>query len=449
MVKISKILILILIIGGLFAFGLPKIFQGTAQEMPEKMAVEEKKLPKIIDKDKNKIFDNLEEILEGQPDEAFFNTIVLFEEKLSDTLFGKAKEKIGDFSIKYQYPSISGIATSLTKGQIIALSKIPFVKQIEDDAEVTIFLDKATYWFGVQKARSDFGVDGNLDGQVTYSTDDIVIAVLDTGIDYNHLDLNEGKVIGQKCYCCSLLNPQGKCVKPCCPNGKDEDTNALDDHGHGTHVSSIAAGEGEGNLNYKGVAPGAALVGVKVLDSGGSGYMSYVNKGIEWVIANKGTLGIEIMNMSIGAAGCSNGQDSTSLLVNDAVAAGIVSVVAAGNEGSKTCTVGSPAAAQYAITVGAMADVNPGNAASGLPRYGFYQGYFSSRGPTADGRIKPDVSAPGVFVMAAARGTGNGYTEKTGTSMSTPFTAGVAGLMLHAKPTLTPAEIKSKIATTA
>ncbi len=453
-----KILILVLIIGGIIGFGLftrhsfseggPfQIFQSKAQE--GKKIPQEKKLPKIIDKDKNKIFDNLEEILKDKPDEAFFDTIVLFKEPLSKALFEKVKAKIGNFSIKYQYKSISGIATTLTKGQINLLSKIPFVKQIENDAKVEIFLDKATYWFGVQKARTGFGLDGNLDDSASYSKDDIVIAVIDTGIDYNHLDLNSGKVIGQKCYCCSKLTPWGKCVSPCCPNGQTEDNNAMDDHGHGTHVSSIAAGEGEGNLNYEGVASGAALVGVKVLDSGGSGYMSYVNKGIEWVITNKNTLGIEIMNMSIGAAGDSDGTDSTSQLVNQAVEAGIVAVVAAGNEGPKKHTIGSPAAAQNAITVGAMADVNPGNEASGLPRYGFYQGYFSSRGPTADGRIKPDISAPGVFIMAAKAGTTSGYIEYSGTSMSSPFVAGLAGLMLHADSILTPAQIKNKIATTA
>lgn len=441
------------IVGGMLGFGLPsQIFQSSAQKA--KPLIVEKKLPKIVDKNKNKIFDNLEKLLESKPDESSFNTIVLFEEALSDTLFGEVKGKIGHFSIKYQYPSISGIAVTLTKGQIIALSKMHGIKQIENDAKAEIFLDKANYWFGAQKARTDFGLDGNLDDLASYSENDIVIAVLDTGIDYNHLDLDGGKVIGQKCYCCSLLNPQGKCIKPCCPNGQEEGNDAMDDNGHGTHVSSIAAGEGEGNSNYKGVAPGAALVGVKVLGSDGSGYMSYINAGIQWVIDNKDTLGIEIMNMSIGAPGNSDGADSTSQLVNQATDAGIVVVVSAGNEGPGKYTIGSPAAAAKAITIGAMADVEPGNAAyfiscGDAPGYGFYLGCFSSRGPTADGRIKPDVSAPGVFIMAAEMGTTNGYTEKSGTSMSSPFVAGLVGLMLQADSNLTPVQVKAKIMDTA
>ena len=438
MSKTLKILILILVVAGMLAFGLSsQIFQGTAQEMPEKMAVEEKILPQRVDRDKNKIFDNLEEIIKGQPDEAFFDTILLFEENLSESLFEKTRGKIGNFSIKYQYPSISGIATTLTKGQIIALSKIPFVKQIEEDAVVIPFLDKATYWFGTQKARTDFGLDGNMDSAATYSQNDIVIAVIDTGIDPNHVDLDGGKIIGWKDFATNQPNPYDQ-VPGC--------------GGHGTHVSSIAAGEGQGNPLYKGVASGAALVGVKVLKRQGNdcvGTTANVNAGVQWVIDNKALYGIEIFNMSIGSAGSSDGTDSTSLIVDSAVDAGLVGTVAAGNEGPKKYTIGSPAAAAKAITVGAMADVEPGTATAGLPAKGFYLAYFSSRGPTADGRIKPDISAPGVKITAAKAGTTNDYIQYNGTSMSSPFVAGLAGLMLQADSTLTPAAVKSKIAATA
>lgn len=443
MVKISKILILVLIILGMVA---PlrnfQFLTGFSFGQEEKIPPTEKKLPKIEDKDKNKIFDNLEEIIKDQPDVAVFDTILLFEENLSDNLFEKTKGKIGDFPIKFQYPSISGIATTLNKGQIIALSKIPFVKQIEYDAEVIPFLNKATYWFGVQKVRTDFGLDGNMDASATYSAGDIVIAVIDTGIDPNHLDLDGGKIIGWYDPATGKANPYdelGACG------------------GHGTHVSSIAAGEGQANSAYKGVAPGAALVGVKVLKVVGNkctGTASNIIAGVQWVINNKATYGIEIFNMSIGTAGCSDGTDSISQIVNSAVAtSGLVAVVAAGNEGPAKCTIGSPAAAANAITVGAMADVEPGVAASfscgNAPGYGFYQVCFSSRGPTADNRIKPDISAPGVFIMAAKAGTTNGYIEYSGTSMSSPFVAGLAGLMLHANPSLAPADIKTKLMNTA
>src|SRR3990172_4928472 len=118
-----------------------------------------------------------------------------------------------------------------------------------------------------------------------------------------------------------------------------------------------------------------------------------VISGVNWVVQNKALYGIEVMNLSLGSAGCSNGSDSLSLAINSAVSNGIVAAVAAGNSGPKTCTIGSPGAAQNAITVGAMADVG---------ELGFSIASFSSRGPTADNRIKPDVVAPGVSITAAS-----------------------------------------------
>jgi serine protease AprX len=115
-----------------------------------------------------------------------------------------------------------------------------------------------------------------------------------------------------------------------------------------------------------------------------------------------------------------------------------VVVAAAGNAGPEPCSVKAPGAAESALTVGAMADTGAG---------GFSQGWFSSRGPTADGRIKPDVSAPGVAVqIPAADGT---MVEGSGTSAATPFVSGTALLMLETDPTLTPAKIKEAIERTA
>ena len=433
MSKALKFLILVGVLGGMMV--------ASAQQEAKPLTVEEKPLVIIADKDKNKIFDNLETLLTGQPAGASFDTIVLFNQALSDVLTAQARQAIGNFAITHQYSSISGIAATLTKGQIMALSQLPFVKQVEHDALVYPHLDTAQQWFGTTKARADFGVDGNADGLAAYSAADIVVAILDTGIDTGHLDLDGGKVIAWQDF--TTPNPQqtpydelGACA------------------GHGTHVSSIAAGEGNGNPAFKGVAPGAALVGLKVLRRQGNncvGQTSWIDAAIQWIIDNKNTYGIEVANMSLGVAGCSDGTDSTSVLVNSAVDAGIVMTVSAGNEGPGSCTIGSPAAADKAITVGAMADVTPGASASNacgdndLPNAGFYLACFSSRGPTADGRMKPDIASPGTFINAAAAGTTNGYKNLTGTSMSSPFTAGVAALMLDANSALTAAQVKSAI----
>ncbi|MGB7604372.1 MAG: S8 family serine peptidase, partial [Lutisporaceae bacterium] len=103
-------------------------------------------------------------------------------------------------------------------------------------------------------------------------------------------------------------------------------------------------------------------------------------------------------------------------------------------------TIGAPGAAANCITVGAMADVG---------EKGFSLAYFSSRGPTADGRTKPDIAAPGYNIMSVKANTTNSYVSMSGTSMATPFTAGTVALMLDANPSLTPAQIKSTMTTTA
>jgi serine protease AprX len=128
------------------------------------------------------------------------------------------------------------------------------------------------------------------------------------------------------------------------------------------------------------------------------------------------------------------------LAINRAVDNGIVAVVAAGNSGPRRYTIGSPGAAEKAITVGAMADVG---------EKGFSLADFSSRGPTADGRTKPDIAAPGVNIMAARANTTSSYISYNGTSMATPFTAGTVALMLDANPNLTPTQVKNIITSTA
>jgi hypothetical protein len=179
---------------------------------------------------------------------------------------------------------------------------------------------------------------------------------------------------------------------------------------------------------------------VKVLDQNGDGSEEDVVAGIQWAVNNRALYGIEALNLSLGIPGCSAGTDASSLAVNNARSAGLLVAVAAGNEGPGTCTIGSPGAATGALTVGAMADFESN---------GFFQAFFSSRGRTADGRIKPDVSAPGVDIASAQAGTSTGYVDSSGTSMATPFIAGLALLMLDANPGLTPDAIKQHITGTA
>lgn len=429
----ARVFTLVFLAAALFMLPVYGSAQGTLQEIPFKSKPEhvpnkpEYAAPQqdapMVNKNGNKLFDNLELKIQALNPSDKIEVLIQFTDAAGK---GKAaeilKQKVGEFQVKYQYRIINGIAATMTKKQVEQLDNVPFVKQVEYDQEVKAFLGTANKWFGTEKARNDFGVNGDGDGNVSaYSKNDAVIAIIDTGIDPNHVDLDNGKIIGWKDFV----------------NGK---TTPYDDQGHGTHVASIAAGEGQANSSYRGVAPAAALVGVKVLNKRGSGKMSDVTAGIDWAVQNKDIYGIEILSLSLGTSSSSDGTDSTSQAVNNAVDAGLVVTVAAGNSGPNTYTIGSPGAAEKAITVGAAAD--PGEA-------GFFLADFSSRGYTADGRVKPDIVAPGYNITAAKSGTANGYVTYSGTSMATPFTAGTAALMLDANPALTPSEVKNYLYGTA
>ena len=356
----------------------------------------------------------LDDVLRGASANEKIPVIVRFQSPLAEAEYAQLEARIGAFKPKYKYNIIPGMAVELNKGQINALSRIPIVRSIDYNNRVYAYLDTATHWFGVDDAVS---LPGGATG------DGIAIAVIDTGIDDSHVDLDGEKVIGWADFVNYELDPT--------------EGEPYDDHGHGTHVSSIAAGTGAGNSAYAGVAPDARLVGVKVLDGTGSGWWDDVVAGIDWCVASKTSFSheIRVMNLSLGGTGSSDGTDPVSEACNNAVEAGIVVVAAAGNSGPARYTISTPAAAADAITVGAMADVGEG---------GFFQAYFSSRGPTADERIKPDVSAPGYNIIAAWAGSGSDYTGKSGTSMAAPFVAGVAALILE-KSNLSPSQVKSQI----
>ena len=365
----------------------------------------------------NRIADDLDARLAGAAADERFPVVVMLGTGATGEVLAELRLAAGDFqpTATWEY-ALSGFAAHLTRGQIEALARSERETRVDADREVRALLSTATSWTGVQQARADFGVDGDRDGNPSsYSATDVVVAILDTGIDAAHVDLDGGKVIGWRDEI----------------NGR---TTAYDDHGHGTHVSSIATGTGEGNSAYRGVAPGAALVGIKVLDANGSGTTTGIINGINWMIANKSTYGIRVANMSLGASGCFDGTDSLAVAVNNAVANAISMAVAAGNEGPGTCTVGTPGVARDAITVGALYD--PGEK-------GWVLAEFSSRGPTADGRIKPDIATPGRYITAAQANSGSGYVTYSGTSMATPFLAGVVALMLDANYGLTDSGIKS------
>ncbi|MBN1217916.1 MAG: S8 family serine peptidase [Anaerolineae bacterium] len=244
----------------------------------------------------------------------------------------------------------------------------------------------------------------------------IKVAVVDTGIDETHADV-AGRVMASK----SFVGDSTR-----------------DDNGHGTHVASTIAGNGsKSDGKYMGVAPEAHLYIAKVLRADGSGSMSSVMAGIEWAVLEQK---VQVINLSLGGSGSCDGTDALSTLCDEAVLQGdVVMCVAAGNSGPGSQTIGPPGCARYVITVGAVDDNDR------IAR-------FSSRGPTADGRVKPDIVFPGVGIVAAqAAGTRlgvvieEGYVSSDGTSMATPHASGVAALLRQARPELTAEQVKTQM----
>lgn len=250
----------------------------------------------------------------------------------------------------------------------------------------------------------------------------IIVAVIDTGIAYTHPDLGGGfgpsyKVIGGYDF----------------HNG---DSDPMDDNGHGTHVAGIIAADG----NIMGVAPDAKLLAYKALGSDGSGSMSDVILAVERAM-DPNEDGIttdqaDVISMSLGGSG--DESDPICQAVQNAIADGIVVVVAAGNSGPSMGTVASPGVAPNAITVGAINET--GALAS-----------FSSRGVPNSLNIKPEISAPGVNINSTVPFSGtkhsssSGYSTMSGTSMATPHVSGAAALLLQLHRTWTPAQVKSAL----
>jgi serine protease AprX len=231
----------------------------------------------------------------------------------------------------------------------------------------------------------------------------------------------------------------------------------LDRFGHGTHMAGVIAGDGTTTFGaYEGSAPEARLVSVKVAGWDGATDVSTVIAGLQWVVSNRARFGIRVVNLSWGTDATQGyGVDPLDRAVERAWAAGLVVVVSAGNQGPAAGTVTKPADDPYVITVGA-ADTN--GTATALDDT---VAPFSSAGPTADGRAKPDVLAPGVSIVSdrAPASTvdtfrptarlGATMFKGSGTSQASAVVAGLAARMLDVDPTLTNDQIKGVLAATA
>ncbi|MDQ0243074.1 serine protease AprX [Bacillus fengqiuensis] len=342
-------------------------------------------------------------------------------------------------SIRQEFSRVSCISMELTPGALEEmLDSMTNVKRVYMNREVRALLDVA-----IPSANAK-NIERN---GTTLTGSGMTIAVIDTGI-YRHPDLKiEGFV--------DFVNGE---------------LDAYDDNGHGTHCAGAAAGNGAASSGqYMGAAPGANVIGVKVLDKLGSGSLETVMKGIDWCIsynedpANEAKK-INIISLSLGADPDpklypKENDDKMVQYVEMAWNSGIVVCAAAGNSGPDRGTIATPGISDQIITVGALDDRNTKET-----RTDDVVADFSSRGPTPykykdeEGNekdvLKPDILAPGVNIVSLrspnsyldklqkSSRVGSDYFVLSGTSMATPICAGIAALVLQANPNASPKDVK-------
>jgi len=304
---------------------------------------------------------------------------------------------------------LSGSSLTVPGNKISELAKTKGVRGVYKDQKLKIL--------AVPGKRSESKVPAKVDDPRKghdLKGDGVTVALIDTGIDLHHAAFQSGnKIVAFKDFVNGLMEP-------------------YDDNGHGTHCASLIAGWGE----VPGVAPDAKLVVVKVMDRDGACYLSDAIKALDWCLENKEKYGIKIISFSVGGEGPTEGNSILDDACNNVVDKGLTMVVAAGNSGPAPASIVIPGDAGKVITVGAI-----DNNGEIFER--------SSRGPTPDGDVKPDIVTLGVDVVSALAGSANDYSPVSGTSMAVPQVSGSAALILEAKPNLKPADIKRILVKTA
>ncbi len=279
--------------------------------------------------------------------------------------------------IRAYHQLIHTISLQTTVGKLYDLAGLPEIRKLWSDICFTLDLppsnpilrSSSSYQSPQQSISSSPLYEAELNGSNT------IVALLDTGIDITHPDLddmddnettNDPKVLGQVSFA-------------------EGDPFPFDLNGHGTYCAGLIAGTGKASGGmYTGIAPGAQLLGAKVLLSDGTGYSSWVIRGIEWSI----TSGADIIVLPFSTLGMPG--DPLSQAVEQAVKQGVIVVAAAGDRGPNHLTIMSPGESFAALTVGAYNTATQSVAE------------FSSRGPTIDMRTKPDIVAPGTEIISCA-----------------------------------------------
>ena len=324
------------------------------------------------------------------------------------------KENINILSnrVKRDLPLIDGFAGLMTTDTIYKIVSNPEVDYISFDSRVYALLDIAAPT-----------MDAYFPHDKGYNGEGITVAVIDTGVA-PHSDLTRptNRIIGFK----DMVNDKSE---------------PYDDNGHGTHVAGIIAASGYSSRGkYIGIAPKANILGIKALDKAGGGNISDIIDAISYIVATKDKYNTKIINLSLGTpANNSCDKDPLCKAVDMAIKAGLIVVVAAGNSGPEKGTILSPGINKNVITVGATDDkrtIDPSDDTIAP---------FSSRGPTLEGLMKPDILAPGANIKSLSNTKLDGYTSLSGTSMATPLVSGSVALLLNKYKDISPQDVKNKL----
>lgn len=317
-------------------------------------------------------------------------------------------------TVGYVYENaLQGFSITMPRAAFAGVAQDPRIAHIEEDKPVSIFAQ--TIPTGIARIFADENPNIGIDGTDDYRID-VDVAVIDTGIDFEHPDLNVAG--GVDCTVSSGGGPPWARTYYC---SSTEGTGGDDDHYHGTHVAGTV-GALDNGIGVVGVAPGARLWAVKVLDSSGSGYTSGIVAGIDWVVAQGN---IEVLNMSLGGSGNCDGT-AYDTAISNAVANGVAAAVAAGNSDADANNY-SPASCTDAFTVSALADFDGEPGGLGSPTCRTDQddtlADFSNWGSAVD------ITAPGVCILSTYPIEQGEYGTISGTSMSAPHVAGALALL--------------------
>lgn len=352
---------------------------------------------------------------------------VIIQLKKEHQLLTQSHQELGKFmgvSIRHRLPMIDSFSAKVTKEQLHSLLEHGAVKTVWRDRIHKMHLHVAK-----KVVRAPLIWQGGCKGK------GVGIAIADTGV-YPHPDLTvpNNRIIAFK----DMVN---KKTKP------------YDDQGHGTHVAGDAAGNGHksGGL-YRGPAPEANVIAIKVLNKNGAGTDSIIIAGIQWAIKHKKEYNIRVLNLSLGSAATTLPQyDPLCQVLEKAWQAGIAVCVSAGNSGPRPSSINTPGIDPLAITVGNDDDKRTVAISDDSVER------TSSRGPALGSAVKPDVLAPGDNIISLrAPGSaldkalpkarvGQWYLALSGTSMAAPICSGVAALLIEKKPSMTPDQVKSAL----